>query len=205
MGMKRFPLRSENSLSMRYRPHEKVYAAVELNQVAFQIDGRVESQMPLGEAFTIDDPCENGMWVVADYATGAVNPPAAATDKLIGIVYTTEKEYDDYHYGLQYFGRKVKGDYPRIGFMDEGDSITSNCFQYDDTEFTDASGAKEHSALFAALKAANTTPVYVVPVADSPIPKLTATKPSGGFYAKVAKFYTMPNGEPGVMYQVISR
>ena len=204
MAMKRFPLRSENSFSMKYRPHEKVYASLELNQVAFPSKGMVVSQMPLGAAFTIDDPCENGMWVVADQAVGTIEAPAAATDKPIGIVYTAEKEYDDNHYGLQYFGRKIKGDYPRVGIFEISDTVTTNCLQYDDSEFADEVDAAEHSALFEALKAADTTPVYVVPVAGSAIPKLTATKPNSGIYAKVVKFYTVPNGEPGVKYQIIS-
>lgn len=198
MGMKRFPLRSENSFSMKYRPHEKVYASLELNQVAFPATGMVVSQMPLGAAFTIDDPCENGMWVVADQAVGTINAPEAVTDKPIGIVYTTEKEYDDNHYGLQYFGRKIEGDYPRVGILGVSDTVTTNCLQYDDSEYAD------DETLFTALKAIDTTPVYVVPVAGSAIPKLTATKPTEGIYAKVAKFYTVPNGEPGVKYQIIS-
>lgn len=211
MSMKRFPLRSENSFSKKYRPHEKVYASLELNQVAFPATGMVVSQMPLGDAFTIDDPCENGMWVIADQATGTIKAPAAATDKPFGIVYTTEKEYDDNHYGLQYFGRKIAGDYPRVGILGISDTVTTNCLQYDDTEFKavttgdDQKTAEE--ALFDDLKkdlsvAANA--IYVVPVAGSAVPQLTKTKPNSGIYAKVVKFYTMPNGEPGVKYQIIS-
>ena len=89
--MKRFPLSNENSYSTKYRHGEKLYATLELNQVAFPKTGMVVSQTPLGEEFTIDAPCENGMWVVADKAAGAINSPAAATDNPIGIVYTAEK------------------------------------------------------------------------------------------------------------------
>ena len=80
MALKRFPLEE--------------YATLELNQVAFPKTGMVVSQTPLGDAFTKDAPCENGMWVVADKAAKVINAPAAATDKPIGIVYTAEKEYD---------------------------------------------------------------------------------------------------------------
>lgn len=208
MALKRFPLASENSYSVKYRHGEKLYASLELNQVAFPKTGMVVSQVPLGEAFTIDAPCENGMWVVADKAAGAINPPAAATDKLIGIVYTSEKEYDDNHYGLQTFGRKIKGDYPRVGLFGIGDTVTTNCLQYDDTEFKAVTSGDNQKtaeeALFDALKAIKTTPLYVVAVAGSAVPKITATKPESGIYAKVAKFYTVPNGEPGVKYQIVS-
>ena len=210
MAMKRFPLSNDNSYSTKYRHGEKLYATLELNQVAFPKTGMVVSQVPLGPAFTIDAPCENGMWVVGDKAAKAINAPAAATDKPIGIVYTTEKEYDPYHYGLQTFGRKIAGDYPRVGLFGIGDTVTTNCLQYDDTEFEDENDAAEHSALFEALEAIETTPLYVIPgvaadtEAEKAVPQITATQPQSGIYAKVVKFYTVPNGEKGVKYQIIS-
>lgn len=204
MAMKRFPLTSANSYSSKYRPGEKLYATLELNQVAFPKTGMVVSQTPLAEDFTLDAPCENGMWVVGDKAAGVIAAPANATDKPIGIVYTTEKEYDIFHYGLQTFGRKIAGDYPRVGLLGIGDTVTTNCLQYDTGDFSD------EEALFAALNAIDTTPLYVVPgVAASTnvekaIPQLVKSAPASGIYAKVVKFYTVPNGEPGVKYQVIS-
>ena len=198
MAMNRFPLTSANSYSSKYRPGEKLYATLELNQVAFPKTGMVVSQTPLDESFTLEAPCENGMWVVADKAAGVIKAPAAATDKPIGIVYTTEKEYDIFHYGLQTFGRKIAGDYPRVGILGIGDTVTTNCLQYDESEFSD------DDELFEALDAIATTALYVVPVAGSAVPKITATKPGSGIYAKVVKFYTVPNGEPGIKYQVIS-
>ena len=185
--MKRFPVEQ--------------YATLELNQVAFPKTGMVVSQTPLGAAFTADAPCENGMWVVADKAAGAINPPAAATDKPIGIVYTAEKEYDNFHYGLKTFGRKVAGDYPRVGIFGLGDTVTTNCLQYNDSTWTTV------DALYADLRkdltvAANA--IYVAPVAGSAVPQLTKTKPGSGIYAKVVKFYTVPNGEPAVKYQIVN-
>ncbi len=213
MAYNRFPITNvEGDLVAQHRdPDEKLYASLELNQVAFPKTGMVVSQTPLGAAFTKAAPCENGMWVVADKAAGAINPPANATDAPIGIVYTTEKEYDREHYGLQRFGRKVAGDYPRVGIFGLGDTVTTNCLQYDDTEFKAVTSGDNQKtaeeALFEALRkdltvAANA--LYVVPVAGSAGPKITATQPNSGIYAKVVKFYTVPNGEPGVKYQIIS-
>ena len=183
------------------------YATLELNQVAFPKTGMVVSQTPLGPKFTDDTSvtgyygvCENGMWVVADKAKGIIDAPAAADAKPIGIVYTTEKEYDIFHYGLKTFGRKVAGDYPRVGILGIGDTVTSNCFQYDTSETAINTFAK----LEAALAACATTPVYVVPVAGSPVPKLTLTTPAANVaYGKVVKYYTVPNGEKGIKYQMI--
>lgn len=180
--MKRFPL--------------DAYASIELNQCDFPKTGKVISQTPLGAEFTKDAPCENGMWVCASIADGVVKSIAEVTDP-IGVVYTAEKEYDSYHAGLKNFGRKVAGDYPRVGVLALGDKITSNCLQYDETEFAD------EATLFNALRACDQTPVYVVPVAGSPVAKLTAVKPGTGLVARVVKFYTVPNGEPGVKYEVI--
>ena len=180
--MKRFPL--------------EMYASLELNQCKFPKIGNIISQTPLGEEFTAEAPCENGMWVSAMTANGVVKSITDVTEP-IGIVYTTEKEYDAYHTGLKRFGRKVAGDYPRVGIFSVGDKVTTNCLQYDESEYT------SEEALFAALDACQTTPVYVVPVAGSPVPKLTATKPATGLVARVVKFYTVPNGERGVKYEII--
>ena len=182
------------------------YASLELNQVAFPTTGMVVSQVPLDNAFTKDAPCENGMWVVADKAATTIKAPAAATDKPIGIVYTAEKEYDIMHYGLKTFGRKIGGDYPRVGILGVGDTVTTNCFQYDATTYSTI------AALETALKAAEagTTPMYVVPgvsataAVNKAIPALTTTKPNSGIYGKVVKYYTVPNGEKGIKYQIIS-
>ena len=211
MAKKRFPLSSNDSYSVKYRHGEKLYATLELNQVAFPKTGMVVSQTPLGAAFTVDAPCENGMWVVADKAAGAINAPAAATDKPIGIVYTAEKEYDDYHYGLQTFGRKIAGDYPRVGILGIGDTVTTNCLQYDDSVFqavtTSGSEKTSEEVLFEALEAAtapaSAAPLYVVPVTGSAVPKIAKSAPGSGIYGKIVKFYTVPNGERGVKYQII--
>ena len=217
MAMKRFPLSNENSYSTKYRHGEKLYATLELNQVAFPKPGMVVSQTPLGEEFTIDAPCENGMWVVADKAAGAINSPAAATDKPIGIVYTAEKEYDDYHYGLQTFGRKVAGDYPRVGILGVGDTVTTNCLQYDDaTDFpavtTTGSEKTSDEVLDEYLSGdlTNTNKAYVIITSGQndvkSVPRIVKALPNGytGIYGRIVKYYTVPNGEKGVKYQIIS-
>ena len=215
MAMNRFPLTSANSYSSKYRPGEKLYATLELNQVAFPKTGMVVSQTPLDDSFTLEAPCENGMWVVADKAAGVIKAPAAAADKPIGIVYTTEKEYDVFHYGLQTFGRKIAGDYPRVGILGVGDTVTTNCLQYDDSVFqaVTTSGSEKTSAevLDAYLSALdNTNKAYVVISAKNGakagVPEIVKTLPQNyaGIYGRIVKYYTVPNGEKGVKYQIIS-
>ena len=208
-------------MSMNRFPVEE-YATLELNQVAFPKTGMVVSQTPLGAKFTTDSSvsgaygvCENGMWVVADKAAGVIDAPAAATDKPIGIVYTAEKEYDMYHYGLKTFGRKVAGDYPRVGILGVGDTVTTNCLQYDDSVFqaVTTSGSEKTSAevLDAYLSALDdTNKAYVVistkSGAKAGVPEIVKTLPNGytGIYGRIVKYYTVPNGEKGVKYQIIS-
>ena len=214
MAMNRFPITNvEGDLVAQHRdPDEKLYASLELNQVAFPKTGMVVSQTPLGAAFTKANPCENGMWVVGDKAAGAINPPTAATSAPIGIVYTTEKEYDREHYGLQRFGRKVAGDYPRVGLLGVGDTVTTNCLQYNDTVFQATNDKTAEQVLLDALKAINTTPLYVAihPVgqnetvsAANAVPEIVKNIPQAGIYGKIVKFYTIPNGGLGVKYQII--
>ena len=206
----RFPITNiEGDLVAQYRnPREKLYASLELNQVAFPKTGMVVSQTPLGEAFTANAPCENGMWVVGDKAAGAINPPAAATDAPIGIVYTTEKEYDREHYGLQRFGRKIAGDYPRVGLFGIGDTVTTNCLQYSKTNFATEAALLE--ALKKDLSVADNA-LYVVPGVSSDladdsakaVPEIVKAAPQSGIYGRITKFYTIPNGGIGVKYQII--
>lgn len=191
-------------------PLEK-YASLELNQVAFPKTGMVVSQTPLGDKFVEGGSgnygvCENGMWVVADKSVGYIDAAAAVTDTPIGIVYTAEKEYDNYDRGLKNFS-KVAGDYPRVGILGLSDTVTTNCLQYDNSEFEATASKTSEEVLMDALAAVDAAhPMYVVLVAGSPVPQLTATLPNNyaGPVGKVTKFYTVPNGEKGVKYQIVS-
>ena len=210
MAYNRFPITNvEGDLVAQHRdPDEKLYASLELNQVAFPKTGMVVSQTPLGAAFTKAAPCENGMWVVADKSKGIIDAPAAVTDTPIGIVYTTEKEYDREHYGLQRFGRKIAGDYPRVGILGVGDTVTTNCLQYSTSVFANDEALLE--ALKKDLSVAGNA-LYVVPgnasdaTASSAkaVPAIVKSAPGTGIYGRITKFYTIPNGGLGVKYQII--
>lgn len=208
MGMNRFPITNivGDLVDQHRNPDETLYASLELNQVAFPKTGMVVSQTPLGPKFVKGGSgnygvCENGMWVVADKSKGVIDAPAATTDSPIGIVYTTEKEYDREHYGLQRFGRKVAGDYPRVGIFGLGDTVTTNCLQYNTDNF--ANDAALDTYLAGDL---TTAPAYVVVKAGSPIPEIVKALPQNyaGLYGKIVKYYTIPNGGKGVKYQIVS-
>lgn len=171
----------------------KRYATLEINRAAYLMNGLVRSQTPLSDEFTDAAPCENGMWVDADIANGEIKLPSADT-KQYGIVYTTEKEWGRYEYGMNRH-RSVAGEYPRVGLLHSGDIFTTNCFDMGDFDGVEA--------FEAAMKTLDTTPLYVVPVAGDGRPKVTATKPTSGAYGSVVKYFTVPNGERGIKYTIL--
>ena len=171
----------------------KKYAALEMNRARYLAQGNVVSQTPLAAEFTEENPCENGMWVCANKANGEIRT-LKEEGAMVGIVYTTEKEWGRYEYGLN-LHHDVAGDYPRVGIIDLGDTFTSNCFDMGDFGNVEA--------VEAAMKTLDETPLYVVPVVGNGRPKLTASIPVSGAYAQVIKYTTMPNGEKAIKYQVV--
>lgn len=173
------------------------YGCVEMNFATWPRDGRVPSQLPLSKEFE-EVRCENGFWLVYDELKKEVRKPTAA-DEAIVLVYSAEKDYGMIgQRGLGYFSQGA-GDMPRTGRMVIGDKYTTNTFAYDDQEFAD------DAAVVSAMATLADTPLYVVadPAGDG-APKLTKTKPDAGTYGQVIKYYTVPNGQPGVKIEILS-
>lgn len=171
------------------------YAQVELNNVAFRRDGRIEAQCALdGEEFKTT-PAENGMILAVDKANRVIK--FAEDDSLpVALHYSSEHMYDERKPGLANFSLRPGTFFPRMGYLSVGDLWTSNCLCYEDSEFTDDTALKN------ALKGCATT-TYYGGISEIGAVKISATKPSVGPVLKVVKFYTMPNGAPGVKFQVI--
>jgi hypothetical protein len=55
------------------------YGQLELNQVAFPRDGRIEAQCALSNEFSESKPAENGMIFVVDNEDGVIRFPAEVT------------------------------------------------------------------------------------------------------------------------------
>lgn len=194
------------------------YGVLELNQVVFPTDGQIEAQCKLdyykpaegstpasGDFKTlITDAngvaCEVGMLLAVDKASGLIKLPVANEILPVGINYTTEYIYNSYIKGLKNFVMTqdiAGGEYlPRIGYLKTGDKFTTNCLAYDTDEFAD------DDAVDTALAAYRTTAVYGGISTIGAI-KLSATVPTAGPILKVVKDYTMPDGQHGVMFQVI--
>jgi hypothetical protein len=180
------------------------YGQVELNNVFFRREGAIEAQCALnpdefaaeGKATADLIYAENGMLLAVDKANGYVRLPKDEDETLpVALNYSTEHMYDERKKNLGSFYLPAGTFYPRMGYIKKGEVWTTNCLAYDDGEFAD------DEALKTALKDWKKTPVYGT-YCSLGATKLTKTKPNG-FALQVAKYYTMPNGAPGVKFQVI--
>lgn len=166
---------------------------IELNNVAFRRDGRIEAQCKLSVA------AENGMILAVDTAKREVRlPKAEGEDCPLAVVYTSEHIYSNREVGLKNFINK-EGSYPRMGYPAIHDIWTTNTIGYDSSEFT------SNGAIVEAIKNAGKTALYGKVGAEGVV-TLTATKPTSGLCFKVATGMgagSMPNGQVGVKLEVI--
>lgn len=179
------------------------YGVLEMQRAEYLKTGMIVSQSPLSDEFTEKAPCENGMWVDANKANGAVKLISEETE-IFGIVYTAEKDFTGWRPALKHFcqvGDKPNPDYPRVGILNVGDTFTTNTFNCEYEGDT--------AAQWAALQEAwdnGKNPLYLVPTLEGDdatvkgAPTVTAEKPAEGPYAQVVKLYTVPAGTPGIKY-----
>ena len=76
------------------------YGQLELNQVAFPRDGRIEAQCALGEDFA-EVPAENGMLLAVDNINRIVKVPTSDEKFPIALNNTTQHMYDERHKALK--------------------------------------------------------------------------------------------------------
>lgn len=172
------------------------FGQLELNQVAFRRDGRVEAQCALDETDFADVPAENGMLLAVDRVNRTIK---FATEENVetmpvAINYTTEHMYDERANALKDFSLERGTFYPRLGFLSAGELFTTNCFGYDDA-FTDDDDVKDVDL--------TATTVYGG-VSDEGAILLTTTAPEFGPVLKVVEKTTMPDGQFAFKFQVLT-
>lgn len=173
------------------------YGQIELNNCAFRRDGRIEAQCAPDATDFATAMVENGMLLAVDRFARRLKLPTDATLP-IALNYSSEHIYDERTPGLKNFALKGQDDFlPRVGYPSVGDLWTTNCISYDTSEFAD------DDALIAALEDLDTTPLYAGYSADG-AHLISATKPSDGPVLRAVEFTTMPDGTPGVKFQVYS-
>ena len=171
------------------------FGQIELNQVAFRRDGRIEAQCALGEDFA-EVPAENGMLLAVDNIHRIVKFPVAGEKFPIALNYTAEHMYDERTPGLKNFKLERGSFLPRLGYLAEGDKFTSNCVCYDDGEFANM------EAVLAALDALKETRVYGTQSEIGYI-KITAEEPAEGVKLLAIQKTTMPDGQLAVKFQAL--
>lgn len=188
------------------------YGQLELNNVFFRREGAIEAQCALDPgAFALEgeavgkDPTqgkiyvENGMILAVDKANGIVKfPTKEGLDSFLPLAlnYSTEHMYDERHKNLGSYYLPAGTFYPRMGYLSKGEVFTTNCLCYDSEEFAD------DTALKTALEAGGD--FFGL---SSEFGAIKITKNPGDFgtekiVLKVAKYYTMPDGSPGIKFQV---
>lgn len=174
------------------------YGQLELNQVAFRRDGRIEAQCALNE----DDfgpeanaVAENGMLLAVDRVNREIKLPAADEDLPIALNYTTEHMYDERKNALKDFYLEYGTFYPRMGFLSVGELFTTNCLAYDSSEFAD------DEAFETALGKIDTTALFGG-ISEEGAIKVSATAPQVGPVLRLVEKTTMPDGQLAVKFQV---
>lgn len=178
------------------------YGQLELNQVAFRRDGRIEAQCALDATAFASAPAENGMILCVDDATRTIKLPTSGNIAKypLALNYSAEHLYDERATGLKNFKLgKDDGFYPRLGYLDIGDKFITNTICYDTATYA------TETALKTAVEGVATTPVYAVPYEDG-YWKIVASKAGSGLCCAVITgpgAFSMPDGQYGVKLQVI--
>lgn len=167
------------------------YGQIELNNVAFRRDGRIEAQCQLDATDFEKIPAENGMLLAVDKVNRTIK--FAKDNTLpVAINYTTEHMYDERDVGaLAKFALPIGTFLPRMGYLSVGDLFTTNCIGAEETTFADTK----------AVEAAIATGVYGKPSAQGVI-ELVTTVPTDGIVLRAVKATTMPDGKFALKFQV---
>lgn len=180
------------------------YGQLELNNVAFRRDGRIEAQAKLNitqfpaNSIAIGGVAENGMLFAIDNTKRELKKATTtlAADHVIGLNYSSEHMYDERKPGLKNFFLQGGEDFlPRLGLLAVGDKFHTNTVCYSDDDFED------EDAIIADLK---TKALFAgIAADDSGYWQVFDSAPAVGPVARVLEYATMPDGQPALKLQVI--
>ena len=173
------------------------YGQVELNNVAFRRDGRIEAQCALDtNAFGSDAVCENGMILRVKKAEHKITfCDASAANQLYALNYSAEHMYDERKPGLKNFklvSAAAGEDFlPRVGYLAVGDLWTTNTVDLGSY------------ASAAAVAAAMTNGEVFASAGTDGYATLASAAPANGLVMQVIKKTTMPDGQDAFQLQVL--
>ena len=159
------------------------YGQLELNQVAFRRDGRIEAQCKIADGIA---HIENGMLLAVNNMNRTVEYVKSGNVHPIALHYSTEHMYDERANALKDFRLEKDSFLPRMGYLSAGDKYTTNTVEYE--------GYDSEDAFIAAL---GTTPLYAHAGADGyHLVNATATDA----IAMAVAATTMPDGQRAVKF-----
>lgn len=169
------------------------FGQVELNNVAFRRDGRIEAQCALSTTDFANVHAENGMILRVKKANHEICfADASAENQLYALNYSSEHMYDERKPGLKNFKIEATNDFlPRVGYLSAGDLWTTNCI--------DLGSYASASAVASALASGE---VYAA-VGTQGAVVLGSAAPSVGPVIQVIKKTTMPDGQDAFQLQVL--
>lgn len=177
------------------------YGQIELNNVAFRRDGRIEAQCAPDTTNFSSAKVENGMLLAVDNVNRKVSIPTDASLP-IALNYSAEHMYDERTPGLKSFALNGTDDfYPRLGYLAVGDKFTTNCVSFDSAK--DSTWTSQ-SAFVSALESYKSTALYGGIGSDDGSILVSAGAPTIGPKLKVVEKTTMPDGTLGIKFQVIT-
>ena len=121
---------------------EKIgYGQLELNQVAFRRDGRIEAQCKIAESIADTTKggagyIENGMLLAVNNVDRTVGYAASGNTHPVALHYSTEHMYDERANALKDFKLDAGSYLPRLGYLSAGDKYTTNTVAYDSTKWS---------------------------------------------------------------------
>ena len=161
------------------------YGQLELNQVAFRRDGRIEAQCKIADGIA---HIENGMLLAVNNMNRTVDFVKTGNVHPVALHYSSEHMYDERANALKDFKLDANSFLPRMGYLSAGDKYTTNTVCYDESKY-----ASED--LF--LAALGTKPMYAHAHTDG---YHLVNETASGAIAMAVAATTMPDGQNAVKF-----
>ena len=167
------------------------YGQLELNQVAFRRNGRIEAQCAIAEGI---DFIENGMLLAVNNVKRVVEKVEEGGVYPVALHYSTEHMYDERANALKDFKLDKDTYLPRMGYLGAGDKYTTNCLAYDDAKYA------TEDLLKTAIEGVATKPLYAHVCANG---AHLINDVADKAVAIVLGATTMPDGQYAVKFQAL--
>lgn len=161
------------------------FGQLELNQVAFRRDGRIEAQCKIADGIA---HIENGMLLAVNNMNRTVEYVKSGNVHPIALHYSSEHMYDERANALKDFKLDANSFLPRMGYLSAGDKYTTNTVCYDESKYAT-------EALF--LAALGTKPMYAHAHTDG---YHLVNEVAEGAVALAVAATTMPDGQNAVKF-----